>query len=84
MMVQRKNGVKSNRNGNASSGGGSKNSVSSQSDAVGQRLRDFFSAIEDEGIPERFLDLLDKLDAAENAAAKPSGMSRNNGAKDGS
>jgi Anti-sigma factor NepR len=75
--------VKSNRNGNASRGGSLKISISSQSDAVGQRLRDFFSAIEDEGIPERFLDLLDKLDAAENAATKQSGASDSNGAKDG-
>lgn len=72
--------MKSNKSGNASAGSGSKNSISSENDPVGQRLRDFFSAIEDEGIPDRFLDLLDKLDAAENAVANTA----KDGAKDGS
>ena len=79
-MVRRKIGVKSNRKGSATIGSGSKHNISSETDPVGQRLRDFFSAIEDEGIPDRFLDLLDKLDAAESAAAG----SGKDGAKDGS
>ena len=75
--------MKSNRQG-GSSKDGSNNSISSENDAVGQRLRDFFSAIENEGIPDRFLDLLDKLDAAESAAAGSTSVSDGNGAKDGS
>ena len=40
-------------------------------DAIGRRLREMFSAIEDQAIPEKFLDLLEKLDAAERAAEAP-------------
>jgi Anti-sigma factor NepR len=39
--------------------------VSAKDDPVGNRLRDLFTAIESQGIPDRFLDLLEKLDAAE-------------------
>jgi Anti-sigma factor NepR len=42
-----------------------RSNVSAKDDPVGNRLRDLFSAIESEGIPGRFLDLLEKLDTAE-------------------
>lgn len=32
------------------------------------QLRQFYNAVQDEGIPERFMDLLQRLDAAEKAA----------------
>ncbi len=75
--------MKSNKNGKASSGGVIKDGISSENDAVGQRLRDFFSAIEDEDIPDRFLDLLNKLDAAESASRQFADTSTGRGAKDG-
>lgn len=34
---------------------------------IGAKLRALYSSIQDEGIPNRFLDLLDKLDEAERA-----------------
>ena len=77
-----KSSVKSSKGGSGRTNGGS-NTISAENDPVGQRLRDFFSAIEDEGIPDRFLDLLEKLDAAENAAVKPSDTPNADGAKDG-
>jgi Anti-sigma factor NepR len=83
MIVKRDIGVKSNKKGDASSSGGSTDGISSATDPVGQRLRDFFSAIEDEGIPDRFLDLLDKLDAAESASGESPGTSTGRGGKDG-
>lgn len=33
-----------------------------------RRLREYYDSIEDEGIPDRFLDLLEKLDDAEKKA----------------
>lgn len=76
--------MKSSKSGNTASGHGSKDGIASLNDPVGQRLRDFFSALENEGIPDRFLDLLDQLDAAESAAAKASATTTLDGAKDGS
>ena len=35
------------------------------SDAITRKLRSFYSSVQDQGIPERFLDLLEKLDDAE-------------------
>ncbi len=32
---------------------------------IGVRLRALYGAVQDEGIPDKFLDLLEKLDAAE-------------------
>ncbi len=32
------------------------------------KLREYYDAVEDEGIPDRFLDLLEKLDEAEKKA----------------
>ncbi|MFJ6323986.1 MULTISPECIES: NepR family anti-sigma factor [unclassified Rhizobium] len=36
---------------------------------IGNRLRSFYSAMQDEAIPDRFLDLLEKLDQAERLAS---------------
>ncbi len=36
---------------------------------IGNRLRSFYSAMQDEAIPDRFLDLLEKLDHAERLAS---------------
>ena len=43
------------------------NSDSQASDHISRMLRSMYGAIESEGIPDRFLDLLEKLDAAEKA-----------------
>ncbi|WP_417679795.1 NepR family anti-sigma factor [Roseibium sp.] len=37
------------------------------------KLREYYDAVEDEGIPDRFLDLLEKLDEAEKKAEKDVG-----------
>jgi Anti-sigma factor NepR len=37
------------------------------SDHISRMLRSMYGSIESEGIPDRFLDLLEKLDAAEKA-----------------
>lgn len=37
------------------------------SDRIGQKLRAYYDSIRDEEIPERFLDLLERLDEAEKA-----------------
>lgn len=34
---------------------------------IGSRLRALYGAVQDEGVPEQLLDLLEKLDAAEKA-----------------
>jgi hypothetical protein len=36
-------------------------------DAVSQRLRRYYDSVKDEAIPDRFLDLLEKLDEADKA-----------------
>ncbi|MDE1996077.1 MAG: hypothetical protein KGI75_26500 [Rhizobiaceae bacterium] len=36
---------------------------------IGVRLRSFYAACQDEAIPDRFLDLLEKLDQAEHLAS---------------
>jgi hypothetical protein len=36
---------------------------------IGNRLRSFYAAVQEEAIPDRFLDLLEKLDQAESLAA---------------
>ncbi|MGV1755789.1 MULTISPECIES: NepR family anti-sigma factor [Rhizobium] len=36
---------------------------------IGNRLRSFYAAVQDEAIPDRFLDLLEKLDQAERLAS---------------
>ncbi|MGV1789501.1 hypothetical protein GR212_10375 [Rhizobium lusitanum] len=36
---------------------------------IGNRLRSFYAAMQDEVIPDRFLDLLEKLDQAERSAS---------------
>lgn len=38
---------------------------------IGARLRALYGAVQDEGIPERLLDLLEKLDQAEQKANAP-------------
>lgn len=48
-------------------------SVSATSRAViSRKLRELYDAVQDEGIPDKFLDLLEKLDEAE-SKAKASG-----------
>jgi hypothetical protein len=37
---------------------------------IGMRLRSLYAAVQEEAIPERFLDLLERLDRAEQMAAK--------------
>jgi Anti-sigma factor NepR len=69
VKVQRKKRVKSTKTGVPQAL--SQTDINAQNDPVGSRLRDFFSAIEDEGIPDRFLDLLEKLDAAEKSNTNP-------------
>lgn len=39
-------------------------------DAISRKLKLLYSAVEGEGIPVRFLDLLEKLDLAEAASVK--------------
>lgn len=39
-------------------------------DPIMQRLRDFYDSVQDEGTPDRFLDLLDRLDEAETKASE--------------
>ena len=48
------------------------------SDAVSRRLRQYYQAVKDEPIPDRFLDLLEKLDEADRAqrAGKGAGNER--------
>ncbi|MGA1802312.1 NepR family anti-sigma factor [Rhizobium sp. HT1-10] len=40
---------------------------------IGSRLRSLYAAAQDEAIPDRFLDLLEKLDQVEMAAGKSVG-----------
>jgi hypothetical protein len=35
---------------------------------ISRKLRELYDAVQDEGIPDKFLDLLEKLDEAENKA----------------
>ncbi|WP_075998087.1 NepR family anti-sigma factor [Salaquimonas pukyongi] len=35
---------------------------------ISQKLKAYYASVQDEGIPDRFLDLLEKLDAAERSA----------------
>lgn len=37
---------------------------------IPKRLREYYDSIQEEAIPDRFLDLLEKLDLAERAAAR--------------
>ncbi len=39
--------------------------TSETSDAITRKLRSYYASVQDQGIPERFLDLLEKLDEAE-------------------
>jgi hypothetical protein len=38
---------------------------------IGAKLRALYGAVQDEGIPERLLDLLERLDQAEQQASAP-------------
>lgn len=38
--------------------------------SISSKLREFYDAVQDEGIPDRFLDLLERLDQAEQNAKK--------------
>lgn len=42
-------------------------------ETITQKLRQYYDSVEEEGIPDRFLDLLEKLDEAEKKAEKESG-----------
>ena len=42
---------------------------------VSRKLRQFYDGVRDEQVPERFLDLLEKLDAAEQKAGRAAGTS---------
>ncbi|GGF90123.1 hypothetical protein GCM10010924_17540 [Rhizobium wenxiniae] len=35
--------------------------------SISRKLKEFYDAVQEEGIPDRFLDLLERLEAAENA-----------------
>ncbi len=35
--------------------------------SISRKLKEFYEAVQEEGIPDRFLDLLERLEAAENA-----------------
>ncbi|WP_312405625.1 NepR family anti-sigma factor [Rhizobium sp.] len=35
--------------------------------SISRKLKEFYDAVQEEGIPARFLDLLERLEAAENA-----------------
>lgn len=37
--------------------------------SVADQLRDYYQSVQEEGIPDRFMQLLEKLDAAERGAA---------------
>lgn len=39
-------------------------------EAISRKLKLLYTAVEEEGIPDRFLDLLEKLDLAEGAAPR--------------
>lgn len=39
-----------------------------QQTQITKKLREYYDSVQDEGIPDRFLDLLEKLDEAEKAA----------------
>lgn len=45
-------------------------------EAISRKLKLLYTAVEEEGIPDRFLDLLEKLDLAERASAPPAGDDR--------
>lgn len=42
-------------------------------ETITQKLREYYDSVEDEGIPDRFLDLLEKLDEAEKKADETAG-----------
>jgi len=35
--------------------------------SISRKLKEFYDAVQEEGIPDRFLDLLERLEEAENA-----------------
>lgn len=43
-------------------------------DAISRQLRDFYDSVAEEPIPDRFIDLLEKLDEAEKEARPESGV----------
>ncbi|MCB1427367.1 MAG: hypothetical protein H6889_02045 [Brucellaceae bacterium] len=48
-------------------------------DAVSRRLRDYYDSVKEEGIPDRFLDLLERLDAVDSQSAPREKASAENG-----
>jgi len=48
-------------------------SLQKAQETITQKLRQYYDSVEEEGIPDRFLDLLEKLDEAEKKAGKESG-----------
>ena len=43
---------------------------------IGSRLRALYGAVQEEGVPDQLLDLLEKLDSAEQAQSKQSSQGR--------
>ncbi|MCB1419157.1 MAG: hypothetical protein KDJ74_09215 [Notoacmeibacter sp.] len=58
-----------------------KTAAQSQGDAnerISRKLRTLYDSVKDEGIPDHFLDLLERLDAADKAASARSGSGNGN------
>jgi hypothetical protein len=50
--------------------GGADASTDFAHDGIASKLKEFYGVLEDEGIPDNLVQLLEKLDAAEKAGAK--------------
>ncbi|MEZ5807551.1 MAG: NepR family anti-sigma factor [Zhengella sp.] len=46
---------------------------------MSRRLRDYYDSVKEEGIPDRFLDLLERLDAVDSQSAPREKASAENG-----
>nr|WP_133122812.1 NepR family anti-sigma factor [Zhengella mangrovi] len=46
-------------------------------DAVSRRLRDYYDSVKEEAIPDRFLDLLERLDEADRSSARRTAATEN-------
>ena len=47
---------------------------------ISRKLKELYDSVQDEGIPERFLDLLERLDAADEAARAAGKVGKTGGA----
>lgn len=63
-----------NRVNNKKNGDVSQEKTLGHNSEIGKKLRAFYTAIQDETIPERFLELLNALDSAEEASQKSADM----------